>query len=138
MTCSSIRFGLESTSDYQGDNISLPSKQNMEVEDRQHRVKRGGVYGGVGKGLAKFGPKFKKMCLYPLVGPVLCPLIKPTGKLYIKIGLAAKKFGKTAKKKAPKLPVFALKQAKTANPVTATKNVIKNAPKVVKFSKFVG
>ena len=119
----------------------------MEVEDWQHRVKRGGVYGGVGKGLAKLGLKFKTLCLIMVIkkimlvnkyGTVLCPLIKPFGKVYVKIGSVAKKFGKTVKKKAPKLPVFALKQAKTDNPVTATKNAIKSAPKFVKLSKFVG
>ena len=138
------RFGQESVSEYKGENILVPSRMDMEAisgysnaEDR-HRVKRAGVYGGVGKKLTKFGPKFKKLCLIPGYGTVLCPVIKPIGKLYTKLGLGAKKAGKTFTKIAPILPVKDLKNAKTANPVTAAKNVIKNAPKVVKTLKLLG
>ena len=139
-----IRFGQESVSDYKGDSILVPSQLDMEAfsgysnaEDR-HRVKRGGVYGGLGKKVSKIGKKFKKLCLIPGYGTVGCPLFKPIGKLYTKLGLGLKKAGKTLTKIAPILPVKGLKNAKTANPVTATKNVIKNAPKVVKTFKLLG
>ena len=131
--------------DYQDEDISLPSNQNTEdlfsgLYDaaNRHRVKRGGAYGGVGKTASKLGLKFKKLCLVPGYGTALCPLIKPVGKLYIKIGVGAKKFGKSLKKKAPKLPSKTLKRAKTANPVTATKMAIKNAPIAVKSLKKLG
>ena len=67
-----------------------------------HRVKRGGVYGALGKTLVKIGPTIKTSCIIPLPG--YCPLVKALGKVYVKVGLGLKKLGTKFKAIAPKLP----------------------------------
>ena len=39
----------------------------------RHRVKRGGFSGALGKMLIKLGIMFKKLCLIPFYGTLLCP-----------------------------------------------------------------
>ena len=82
----------------------------------------------------KFGKFFSKAGVVYCATGVLCPVgkgLKKLGKLYTK-------GGKSFTKLAPKVPFIDLKNAKTANPISATKNVLKVAPAVVKAYKKLG
>ena len=91
--------------------------------------------GGLGKVATKLGRIYPKFCFLPPVGTALCPVFKKSGKLLTKIGLAGKKYVPTAFKIFPKLLLKDLKSALTANPITATKALIKDVPKIVKIWK---
>ena len=118
---------MKSASDYKRDSALVPS-----TAIKLHRVKRGGLLGVMGKPLRIIGPVYPKLCFVPPLGTALCPVVKKLGSAATKIGLASKKYAPTFTKIMPKLIFKDLKSALTANPVTATKNVIKQIPKAVK------
>ena len=90
----------------------------------------------MGKPLRIIGPVYPKLCFVPPLGTALCPVVKKLGSAATKVGLASKKYAPTVTKiliKAfPKFIFKDLKSVLTANPVTATKNYIKQLPKTVK------
>ena len=77
------------------------------------------------------GKVYPKLCFIPPLGTALCPVVK-------KIALALKTFSPATKIAFPKLIFKDLKSALTANPITATKDVIKVIPKALKINKVLG